>query len=115
MEQKSEQNSEQTTDQHFMPCLNENCNTFHVVTKEELKKIENDANCIEVLLCDECRSRIDNYHVIQCLSCRTVIEFLPVLPEETAGIIYIDKCLRCGGTIEDEISFVNSLYKHLYI
>lgn len=119
MEQKSEQKSDKPSDhkaeQHFMPCLNENCNTFHIVTKEELDKIQKDSYCIDALLCDECKSRKENFHIIQCLSCRTIIEFIPTLEGESAGVVYIEKCLRCGGTVEDEISFVQSLYKHIYI
>lgn len=98
-----------------MPCLNENCNAFHIVTKEEILKFEHDNNSIEILLCDSCKSRRDTFHILQCLSCRTIIELLPILPGETAGIIYIEKCMRCGGTIEDEIAFVGSLYKHIHI
>lgn len=98
-----------------MPCLNENCNTFHLVKKEELKELEENKNNLDVLLCDNCNSRRDTFHILQCLSCHTIIDFLPVLPGEIAGIIYIEKCLRCGGTIEDEIAFVDSLYKHIYI
>lgn len=105
---------EQNSEQHFMPCLNENCNTFHLVNTEELAKLGNNNNSIEILLCEICRSRKDHYHILQCMSCRTIIEFLPVLPGETPGIIYVEKCLRCGGTIEDEISFVSSLYKHVH-
>lgn len=110
-----ENKEDQKSDQHFMPCLNENCNTFHLVTKEELKELEENKNNLDVLLCDDCKSRKDNFHIIQCMSCRTIIDFLPILPGENAGIMYIEKCLRCGGTIEDEISFIDALYKQIYI
>ncbi len=105
---------EQKSEQHFMPCLNEHCNTFHLVDVEELNDCEKSNKSIEIFLCDDCKSRKDNFHIIQCLSCRTIIDFLPILPDETASVIYIEKCLRCGGTIEDEISFLDSFYKFLY-
>lgn len=105
----------QKIEHHFMPCLNENCNTFHLVSMEELKKLEKNNNSIDIFLCDNCKTRKENFHIIQCLSCRTIIDFLPILPMETASVIYIEKCLRCGGTIEDEIAFLGSFYKHTYI
>ncbi|MCX8056454.1 MAG: hypothetical protein N3F03_02445 [Ignavibacteria bacterium] len=114
MEETQEQIPDQKHEFHFMPCLNENCNTFHIVTIDELRKIE-DINFIDALLCDDCKSRKENFHILQCMSCRTIIEFLPILPGETAGVVYIEKCLRCGGTIEDELSFVSALYKHIHI
>jgi hypothetical protein len=100
---------------HFMPCLNEACHTYHLVSQSDIKEIEAGLNSIEVLLCDDCKSRQDRFHILQCLSCKTIIDFIPVLPGETASVVYVEKCLECGGTIEDEIEFVESLNKHLFI
>lgn len=98
-----------------MPCFNENCVSYHLVSLEELEAFQQDNNFIDVLLCDECRSRKNHFHTLQCLSCRTILDFIPTIDDEIPSIVYLEKCLSCGGTIEDEIKIINAVFKHLYV
>lgn len=102
-------------DKHFVQCLNENCNAYHLVSQEDLHYIEEDKVSIESLLCEKCRMRFHTDHVVQCISCKTILEFLPVLEDESPRILYVEKCSHCGGTIDDEIKIVGSIFKELYI
>ncbi|NPV11665.1 MAG: hypothetical protein HPY57_07745 [Ignavibacteria bacterium] len=106
---------EQKSDKHFMPCLNENCNNYHLVSDEELEIFKKDNNYIDLLLCDDCKSRRNVFHILQCLSCKTILDFLPTLDDETPQVIYVEKCMNCGGSIEDEIKIISNLHKHLFI
>ncbi len=104
-----------STDQHFMICMNENCNNYHLVSPNELYTLSINKDSIDVLLCDDCKSKKDEYHIIQCISCRTIIEFIPILPGEISEIIYIEKCSNCGASLNDELKFIEKLFKHLHV
>jgi len=97
-----------------MPCLNENCNHYHLVSSEELEIFQKDNNYVDVLLCDECKSRKETFHILQCLSCKTIIDFLPILDDEIPQVIYVEKCMSCGGSIEDELKIIGELHRHLF-
>lgn len=102
-------------DNHFVQCLNENCNTYHLVSREELLSIKENINSIESLLCEKCKLRFYTEHVVQCISCKTILEFLPLIEDESPRILFVEKCSHCGGTIEDEINIVGSEFKELFI
>lgn len=97
-----------------MPCLNENCNHYHLVSSEEIETFKNDNNYIDVLLCDECKSRKKIFHILQCMSCKTVLDFLPILDDEVPQVIYVEKCMKCGGSIEDEVKIIGVFQRHLF-
>lgn len=97
-----------------MPCLNENCNHYHLVSSEEIETFKNDNNYIDVLLCDECKSRKKIFHILQCMSCKTVLDFLPILDDEVPQVIYVEKCMKCGGSIEDEVKIIDVFHRHLF-
>lgn len=106
---------EHKSDKHFMPCLNENCNRYHLVSYEELETFQEDNNYIDLLLCDECKSRKDTLHILQCINCKTILDFLPALEDEIPQVIYVEKCMNCGGSIDDEIKIISNLHKHLFV
>lgn len=97
-----------------MPCLNKNCNHYHLVSSEEIETFKNDNNYIDVLLCDECKSRKKIFHILQCMSCKTVLDFLPILDDEVPQVIYVEKCMKCGGSIEDEVKIIGVFQRHLF-
>ncbi|GEM_PF-5921197 len=87
---------------------------FHPIDIGTLSVTSSESNSIDWLLCDRCKVRKEIEHVIQCLGCKTVLDFLPAINGETPGIFYVEKCSHCGGTIEDEIRIVANVLKELY-
>jgi uncharacterized protein YlaI len=106
---------EHKSEKHFMPCMNEHCHNYHLVSDEELEAFQNDNNYVDLFLCDECKSRKDRYHILQCMSCKTILDFLPIIEDEIPQIIYVEKCMSCGGSVEDEIKIIGDLHKHIFI
>lgn len=100
---------------HFGQCINENCKELHPIRIEAINSIANDSFSIDWLLCDRCRTRKEIDHVIQCLSCKTVLDFIPAIEGETPGILYVEKCSNCGGSVEDEIRTLTNVFKELYV
>lgn len=80
---------------HFAKCNNTKCNSIFLV------------NPIETpgelgFLCPECSTRIPTSHIVQCSSCRTILNFVRASPHEEKVVFNVHKCSHCIGTIEDE-------------
>ena len=80
---------------HFAKCNNSKCNSIFLVNPEE---IPGDLGFI----CPECSSKTNNSHVIQCSSCKTILNFVRATPSEEKVVFNVPKCSHCYGTIEDE-------------
>lgn len=110
---KKEKNTYQH--QHFIQCINENCRIYHLVSIEDVKKIEEGTVSLEILLCESCLKKKEFEHTIQCLNCKIVLDFLPTLENELPSVIYVERCPNCGGTIEDEINLIGIPFKEIYV
>ncbi len=53
-------------------------------------------------LCPSCSAKTLSCHIVQCSSCKTVINFVRASANEEKVIFPISKCSHCIGTIEDE-------------
>ncbi len=53
-------------------------------------------------LCPSCSAKTLSCHIVQCASCKTVINFVRASANEEKVIFPISKCSHCIGTIEDE-------------
>lgn len=53
-------------------------------------------------LCPECSSKSFTCHVIQCSSCKSVLNFIHGTKNEEKMVFSIEKCSHCVGSIEDE-------------
>lgn len=53
-------------------------------------------------LCPECYAKTYTHHIVQCSSCKTVINFVSALEREEKVVFVLDKCSHCYGSLEDE-------------
>ncbi len=81
--------------QHFAQCNNVKCGVLFVVDSTT-------ENGELGLLCPTCSAKAKIRHVIQCSSCKTVVNMIGALTSEEKQIFTIDKCSHCYGTVEDE-------------
>lgn len=80
---------------HFAKCNNSKCNSIYPVnpleTPEDLG-----------YLCPECIKKTATSHIVQCSSCKTVLNFVRASSHEEKVIFNVHKCSHCFGSIEDE-------------
>lgn len=89
---------------HFVKCANKNCGILHPVKLSELD-LQN-----ESMLCKSCKEKKINHHVIVCLQCKTIVDLLPITEKEMPKQLYVKKCEKCGGTIEDELDLIGEYF-----
>lgn len=88
----------------FMKCINKNCSMLHLVKLSEID-LQNDS-----MLCNQCKDkRVDN-HIIVCIQCKSIIDFIPTLHDEMPKQLHVKRCEKCGGTIDDEIELVGEYF-----
>jgi hypothetical protein len=80
---------------HFAQCNNSRCNKIFLIDPEETPGELG-------FLCPECSQKTLTSHVVQCSSCKTVLNFVRAAPYEEKIVFCIDKCSHCIGTVEDE-------------
>jgi hypothetical protein len=80
---------------HFAKCNNSRCNAIFLVDPSETPGELG-------FICPECSKKTTNSHVVQCSSCRTVLNFVRAAPSEEKVVFNVPKCSHCVGTIEDE-------------
>lgn len=100
---------------HFIQCINDNCKIYHLVSISDIQIIREEITILEFFLCESCRRKKEFEHTIQCINCKTVLDFLPTLGDESPTLIYVEKCSNCGGSIEDEINLIGIPFKELYV
>lgn len=84
-----------TNAKHFAKCNNVKCGSFFVL-EPGLKDEELG------YLCPECSGRSQRYHIVQCSSCKTVLNFIGASDKEDKFVFTVEKCSHCFGTEEDE-------------
>lgn len=80
---------------HFAKCNNSKCSSIFLVHPEE---VPGDLG----FLCPDCSRKTTTSHIVQCSSCKTVLNFIRVAPYEEKVVFTVPKCSHCIGTIEDE-------------
>jgi hypothetical protein len=80
---------------HFAKCNHIKCNSIFLVNPEETPGELG-------FICPECSKKTTTSHIVQCSSCRTVLNFVRASVHEDKVIFNVDKCSHCVGTIEDE-------------
>ncbi|MBE2281216.1 MAG: hypothetical protein IAE91_12550 [Ignavibacteriaceae bacterium] len=96
------------TKSHFTKCNNAKCNHYYPVSRNE----EPDELGF---LCPLCRDKVERYHVIQCSSCKTVINFVAASKTEEKVVFNISKCSHCYGSVDDEYEIEPLYYGDSYI
>ncbi len=80
---------------HFAKCNHTKCNSIFLVHPEE--------NPGELgFICPDCSRKTQTSHIVQCASCRTVLNFVRAAPNEEKVVFTVPKCSHCIGTMEDE-------------
>jgi hypothetical protein len=80
---------------HFAKCNHSKCNAIFLVNPEETP---GDLGFI----CPECSKKTTTSHIVQCSSCKTILNFVRANPSEEKVVFNVPKCSHCVGTIEDE-------------
>jgi hypothetical protein len=80
---------------HFAKCNNSRCNSIFLVNPEETP---GDLGFI----CPSCSIKTTTSHVVQCSSCKTILNFVRAAPNEEKVVFNVPKCSHCVGSIEDE-------------
>ncbi len=87
----------QTNQIKFFPCSNASCNKLFQINTKEVEF----GNGIH--LCPECLSKTKTHHTIECASCLSIIDFIPLEEGEKAITYYSQQCSCCSGTVDDEV------------
>lgn len=90
---------------HFAQCNNASCKSiFPVDVKESIG--------IYGHLCPRCLGLIEqNFQVIQCSSCKTIIQIAPPILKDEKASFLVEKCTNCTGTEEDE-TLIEPVYNY---
>lgn len=80
---------------HFAKCNNSKCNSIFLVHPEETPGELG-------FICPDCSRKTHTSHIVQCTSCRTILNFVRAAPNEEKVVFTVPKCSHCIGTIEDE-------------
>lgn len=80
---------------HFAKCNNIKCNSIFLVDPEETVGELG-------FICPDCSRKTHTSHIVQCASCKTILNFVRAAPNEEKVIFTVPKCSHCIGTIEDE-------------
>lgn len=80
---------------HFAKCNNTRCNSIFPVNPNEKP---GDLGFI----CPDCSAKTTTSHIVQCSSCKTILNFVRAAPYEEKVVFTVPKCSHCVGTIEDE-------------
>lgn len=84
-----------TINWHFAKCNNSKCNSIFLVNPEETPGELG-------FICPDCSKKTTTSHVIQCSSCKTILNFVRAAVNEEKLVFNVHKCSHCIGTIEDE-------------
>ncbi len=80
---------------HFAKCNHTKCNSIFLVHPDE--------NPAELgFICPDCSRKTQSSHIVQCASCKTILNFVRAAPSEEKVVFTVPKCSHCIGTIEDE-------------
>ena len=93
---------------HFAKCNNSKCNSIFLVDPEES---QGDLG----YLCPECSRKTTSSHIVQCSSCKTVLNFVRAAPNEEKVVFNVSKCSHCIGTIEDQWEIEPLYFPESYI
>ncbi len=89
--------------QHFAQCNNASCQSIFPVNIEEPIGIYG-------FLCERCQDLIgQNFQIIQCASCKTILQITPPIQENEGASYLVEKCTHCTGSEEDE-AIIEPLY-----
>ncbi len=80
---------------HFAKCNNTRCNSIFPVNP-----IEKPGEL--GFICPDCSSKTTTSHIVQCSSCKTILNFVRAANYEEKVVFSVPKCSHCVGTIEDE-------------
>lgn len=80
---------------HFAKCNHIKCNSIFLVHPDETPGELG-------FICPDCSRKVHTSHIVQCQSCRTVLNFVRAAPNEEKVVFTVPKCSHCIGTIEDE-------------
>lgn len=80
---------------HFTRCNNTKCHSIFLVNPDEEPGELG-------YLCPTCAGKVNTSHVVQCSSCKTVLNFVHAAAHEEKMVFNVAKCSHCVGTIEDE-------------
>ena len=53
-------------------------------------------------ICPSCSTKTTTSHVVQCSSCKTILNFVRAAPHEEKVVFNVPKCSHCVGSVEDE-------------
>jgi len=79
---------------HFAKCNNSKCNAILVNPQESPGELG--------FICPDCSAKTITSHIVQCASCRTILNFVRATPNEEKVVFTVPKCSHCVGTVEDE-------------
>ena len=80
---------------HFAKCNHSKCNAIFLVNPEESPGELG-------FICPECSKKTTTSHIVQCSSCKTILNFVRANPNEEKVVFNVPKCSHCVGTVEDE-------------
>ncbi len=67
------------------------------------------------ILCPECKSKLSDYHVVQCENCQSIVGFLVPNNYEIPSVYYVKHCSNCNGNTTDEKKIESYSFPHLFI
>ena len=90
------------------PCSHSKCNTYFLI--DERRKFKDTD-----FLCPECKSKLETHNIIQCRSCKSIINFTEVEDREYPIVLYAKNCHLCTGSFEGELRVQPFMYPELFM
>ena len=67
------------------------------------------------LLCPKCRAKIETHHIVQCLHCESIVDFIEAEPSEEPVVFTINRCSKCNGSKEEQRNIRASYFPDAFI
>lgn len=93
---------------HFAKCSNTTCNRTFFCSPSDFEGEED-------LLCPRCKNKMDSHHIVQCLNCGSIVDFIEAEPSEEPVVFTVERCSHCHGTTADERLLTAYFYPDAFI
>lgn len=71
---------------NFCKCVS--CSKIFQINKSRIDGFEE-------LLCESCKDLMEISHIVQCNCCQSIVDLIPVDPNESQDILFVENCSFC--------------------
>jgi len=93
---------------HFTQCSHIHCHAIFPLTLDEVNEESQH-------FCPKCRAELLNSHLVQCETCQSILNFIPLIPGEDATIFYVDQCSECSQSLKENTRVIPDMFRESFI